>query len=287
MNLIQLGVAQWNLPYWVALLSSLLIAFVLVLAAWQKGDRFSHKLVLVLLSFNFALHFLKQFIPAYQSLWPGGLVSSSAENFCALMVLISPILYLSQSKFARDYLFYMGVLSGLVAILFPTRPVEFGFDTVDGIIETLRYYVCHIIILAIGPIMLAGKLHTLSRKRFWLQPLFILFALAICFANCALMNVLFHNFEWDALLERGNDFMNSSFCNGPGVAYDEVLGSAYPYLIPYVQIYYVEGILHFTPILWLFPFLILLSPLVFFLLCFPFTFKRKAREGKDGPKEVA
>ncbi len=271
---IGLSVEQFGVLYWIPIGLLLLLTPLLIILCKKKGEVFTHRFLIVMFSANFLLHFLKQvIIPSYIEKWPGGLVSSTAENFCAFMVLFSPLFYLSKNKFLRDYLFYMGIPSALAAYMMPTSPSTVDLLTPSGFLEVTRYYLCHAPIFYGGILMVASGIHKLSYKRYAAIPFMILIVLGLVWSNNALWNFAFHNFEWSELLSRDNPFMNSSYPNGPGVNLDATLGGIYPYLIPFLQTYKVDGVIYFTPIIWTLPLLIIISIVLFPALCLPFTLK--------------
>lgn len=260
--------------YWIAILALFLGFALAFLLCKRKGKDFTYKFVLVIYWFDFAQHFLKQLMPGYINVFPAYLVRSSAENFCALFVIVAPFFLMSKKKVLYDYLFYMGILSALLAYLNPSSPTTTDLRTVEGAFEITRYYLCHAPILYGGALLVLTGVHKLDYKRFWITPFSIFVACGICFVNSALMNVIFQNWDWSLLLDRENGYMNASFEVGPGTFVDGALSKFYPYLMNYVQIYYDgSGTLHFTPVLWTLPLFYAASPIVFLVLCLPFEAK--------------
>ena len=282
-----LYVTTGGILYWIAIIALVLGLVPAFLLCKKKGRKFAYRFILTLYWCDFALHFLKQLMPGYIDIFPAYLVRSTAENFCALFVIIAPFLLISKNKIAYDYLFYMGILSSLGAYFYPTAPGISDLRTIEGIFETTRYYVCHMPLLYGAVCLVAGGLHKLDYKRFWITPFNIFLACGICFVNSAAMNAIFHNWDWSLLLNRDNGYMNASFELGPGTSFDKSLGFLYPYMINVIQIYYnAQGELCFTPVLWTLPLFYALAPIVFLFLCLPFEHKHIKEDILSSPYRI-
>ena len=101
-----------------------------------KSARFISRFLFTIIALNFILHFCKQFFSSYRAELPGSLKKSTAENICAVSTLIFPFIYLSKNKTLKDYMFYMGVLSGIAATLLPVEAV--GHAPFD--VDVIRFY---------------------------------------------------------------------------------------------------------------------------------------------------
>lgn len=260
--------------YFIAVFALFLGLIILLLVSKKLGPKFAYRFVFWMYWANFALHFLKQFMPGY--FMGGGLYlsRSSMENFCALFVVTAPFMLLSKKKLLYDYLFYMGIISSIGAYLAPTSPATTNLLSVEGAFEVTRYYLCHAPLLYGGILLVVHGYHKLDYKRFWAVPFLIFVAQGICWVNSVVVNAIFHNFEWSELLSRENGFMNSSFENGPPKSLDKMFGWLYPYLFNHLQYYYNEaGEFCFTPVLWDLPLFYLVSPIIFVTLCLPFEIK--------------
>ena len=256
-----------NILYFAPIVFLVLTALGVGMLTKKKGEKWTYRFLLILSFVNFALHFLKQFFPSYIAMWPSGLARSTGENLCAVMVLASPFLLLSKNKYLYDYLFYMGVISSSLAYLFPTGAL--GLDLVDAsnLFEVGRYYLCHAPILLVAVSLLTGRIHKLDYHRLLHLPFLILAAYCLILLDDVLLNLILYRQDWSTLLDRGQDIFNSSFLFGPGVWLDEAFAWAYNYLIPGLQTYRIDGVIHFTPILWLAPYLFILTFLFGPLFC--------------------
>ena len=44
---------------------------------------------------------------------------SSLENFCAILIVISPFVFVFGNDYLKDYLFYVGIVSGITMVFIP------------------------------------------------------------------------------------------------------------------------------------------------------------------------
>ncbi|MDE7305962.1 MAG: hypothetical protein K2N33_01090, partial [Clostridia bacterium] len=106
----------------------------------RKSKKVQYWTLFGLLAFNFALHFLKLAFPVYRGRpFPAVLSKCTFENICAVSTLIFPFLFLSKSKAGKDYMFYLGLISGIGATFAP-MPIQ-GLAFYE--LETIRFYICH------------------------------------------------------------------------------------------------------------------------------------------------
>ncbi len=253
-------VQYFNFYYFLAIFGMAVLATLSLLLCKKKGKKFTHGFVLALIWANFALHFLKQFLPYYSSRWPNSLIDSGVPNLCAFLVFFSPLLYMSKNKYLRDYFFYVGVVSGILVYFWPTTPAEFQADGATYVLECIRFYWCHLVILIAPMAMMVGGIHTLSIRRIWAVPLLFTAVLGIIVVHCAIAGPILHlpGFvdEWGGVhgfFSRYNS--NESMQFGPQLKLDKTLGFIYPYYFPYVLSFPVEGGYMFVPALWLLPLL--------------------------------
>ena len=278
-------VHYFDIFYFIAIFGMVVLA---VLSGWlckKKGPEFTHRFVLVLVWVNFAIHFLKQFTPFYIDRWPYSLATSGVPNLCAFFVLFGPLMYLSKNKYFRDYFFYIGILSGVLVFLWPTTAVEVTYPDgtpVDGVayvLECIRFYLCHLLILVPPICMVAGGLHKLEFRRLWSIPLcfgFVLFVIGVHCVICGpVLRLPEYASEWfgpSGLFGRGSVYpgSNESMQFGPQAKFDKtILGSLYPFWFPYLLSYNIDGVTYFVPVLWMIPALYLgtyiIGPIMLFL----------------------
>ena len=79
----------------------------------QKGVLFG------LLALGLLMHFLKVFIPPYSVDEARMLRDSWFVNICGANIALFPFLFWSKSNKVKDYMFYIGVMSGFIVIVYP------------------------------------------------------------------------------------------------------------------------------------------------------------------------
>ncbi len=259
-------VRYFSLYYFIAIIALVLGTAGCLFLCRKLGKKFAFSFIVVLLFANFALHFVKQFFPLYMKNWPQKWTDSAIPNLCALFVVVSPFIFLWGNKYLKDYLYYIGIASGVLVYFVPTGAViegyPHGFADPNYVIEITRFYFCHFVIIAAPILMVDNGFHKLDYHRLWAVPISFTAALAIV----ALDGILFgpilkvpgYPHDWvgaDGILNRlgtHTGVANQSMTFGPQPNTDGALGWLHPYLIPYLQIYYVDGARYFTPVVWLF-----------------------------------
>lgn len=271
---ILLKVELFNFPYFLFIALDIVAFIVSVSFSRRLGKDWTYRFISVLAWSNFALHFLKQLNPFYVASWPEGLGRSTAENLCAFLIMASPFIIKWGNKYMKDYLYYIGMISSILVFLAPTGAIGLELGDLENFLEVLRFYICHVPLLIIGFLEVDSGFHELNYHRLIAVPIMFLFVEGILVANACFLNSVLYKMDWNLFLDRGNPLLNSSLPFGPTPGMDKMLGFIYPYLIPYLQTYYVDGVIKFTPVLYLFIPLCLGTALLGPLLALPFEKRR-------------
>ena len=258
-----------NLFYFIPIVLLAATAVLLRMLCKKKGEKWTFRFLFILAWANFACHFLKQFVPSYIGAWPLGLARSTMENLCAVMVVLTPFMMLSKKRVFLDYLYYMGMISASLAYLVPTGALGLQLGDPADLFEVARYYLCHAPIFLIGFLLVSARAHRLDYHRLIHIPFLVILALLIIALDDVFLNLILYRRDWMLLLDRDQPIFNSSFLFGPSSDVDGAFGWAYNYLIPGLQTYRVNGVLHFTPILWIVPYLFIATLLLGPLLALP------------------
>ena len=144
----------------------------------NKSEEFKKRYIASLLFFSLIVHFCKLLFPPYVN-DEFAIRKITPENICALSTLIFPFIFLSQNKVLKDYMFYVGILSGTLAVFFPLEAigkVAFSFDAI-------RFYVCHTIITVAPFLMVYAGLHKLNYRRIYKVPICFLIVYVIILVN--------------------------------------------------------------------------------------------------------
>ena len=250
------------------------------------GKKFSRKLILILLWSNFALHIVKQFTPYYFQRWPASLSESSATNFCALLIMVWPFIFLGNNKYLKDYAYYVGMLSAAAAYLIPTGPLNLDLGSIENFFEVVRFYGCHAPLLICGYLMVKDGFHKLDYRRLWALPLVMVgFNLVILLNGMFFYAVNFPGYtqDWQTLIAR-DGWLSGAAVFGPPLFMDKFLAPIYRISIPYLMVYYDNGLLRFTPSIWMLPSLYIAVAIIGPLMTYPFQ-KHEMRADFEGFKQ--
>ena len=113
---------------------------------------------------------------------------NTAYNMCALLILLSPLVYFSRSAFWKDFTFLTGAVAGLMAIAVPVWYI--GKDVSELGFSYLRFYLCHILLFLSSALTLALGHHRPSYRRCPKIGAAFLLALLIILCNDALCIIL-------------------------------------------------------------------------------------------------
>lgn len=153
-----------SLFYYIYILFCLGIFFGLYFLLRKKSKKVQYWVLFGFLAFNFVLHFVKLAFPIYvEKGFPGVIRKSSFENICAVSTLIFPFIFLTKSKAGKDYMFYLGTVSGILGCVAPMPVINLEFYQ----LETIRYYLCHGGIWIVPLLMVIFGLHELDYRRIW------------------------------------------------------------------------------------------------------------------------
>ena len=113
--------------------------FALYFILRHKTKRTQYWVLFGILALNFCLHFLKLAFSPYVEDLPESIRKVTFENICAVSTLVFPFFMLSKKKYLLDYMFYIGVISGVASMFAPLNVIGLGV----GEFETIRFYICH------------------------------------------------------------------------------------------------------------------------------------------------
>lgn len=246
----------------------------------RKRSPKTQKIVLFcILLFGLILHFLKCFIPPY-SLDADRLYRDIFFiNICGANIALFPFFFLIKNDRAKDYMFYIGVLSGLISILYPMEPMEKVNQAAEWL-DILRFYFHHTMLWAVPLLMVVFKLHKLSWRRVLYVPTYLLGVMLFIIANQVLQS------ELGFIPLRNDNFFNINYKNtsmiwGPSGAIGDFLAIFCPDFFKYVPVGEYTGEAKFWPWFWLvFPAYILITP-VAFLISLIFDYKNFLNDMKN------
>jgi hypothetical protein len=262
-------VEYFNFFYGLYIALALFLLTVLYLLLRGKSKKTSAIILFGLLFSSFVLHFLKLTAGYYQSWMPYSIRTVTPENVCAVSVLIFPWFFLSKKKILKDYMFYMGMISGIGTTIIPVDVI--GHHAFE--FETVRFYFSHILLWVVPLLMVLLKLHTLDYKRIVKVPLLVYLVLGIILVNeVILAGAGFVRIDYFYSYE----LRNSSLIFGPQAAV-EFLGGLFlpltPQIFTTVPVGANAGDVYYWPIVWLIIPSFIYFSIVSLLLSLPFEYK--------------
>ncbi len=234
------------------------------------------------LAIGFILHFLKIYIPPYSVDEARMLRDSWFSNICAANIALFPFMFFSKKDTVKDYMFYIGVISGFIAFVYPQEPIA-KIDQLAEQLDIVRFYYHHWMLIAIPLLMVLLKLHKPSYKRVWVAPVGLLLLMLFIMVNQVLQS------ELGFVPLRSNQeffgigYKNSSYIWGPGD--NDVIGSIFAIFTPefftIVPVGQYVGQTKYWPWFWIIvPVFVIVTPLAF-LLCMIFDRKNFCQDVKQ------
>jgi hypothetical protein len=236
--------------------------------ALRRASAVTQKAVLFgLLAAGFLMHFLKVYIPPYSVDEARMLRDSWFVNICGANIALFPFFFWSKNDKIKDYMFYIGVISGLIALFYPQEPIA-KVDQSAEQLDIIRFYYHHWMVLAVPLLMVLLGHHKLSYKRILNAPTGLLLLMLFIMLNQIFQSEL----GFIPLRDRENffgiDYKNTSYIWGPGTndAIGEFLAWFTPPVFKTVLVGEFAGQIKYWPWFWLItPVYILVTPLSFMI----------------------
>lgn len=257
---------------------------ILCLCLRKKSVKTVRVVLLTTAFLNFGLHFLKLAFPPYINGLPSSLQHSTLENICAVTTLFLPFVFLFEKQnFLHDYFYFIGLIGGLAAIIYPTEALgEFPFT-----FDVIRFYFCHSTLFVVPLVAALCGLYKPRLKMFWVIPLMFLVQEALVAINevCLVKGGLVNGSLTDLL---NKEFRNHSFVFGLKSDFQAFIPLVDPFIPGFLKTdaFGINGGTPFYfPVLWMtIPCFVYLIP-VYIVVSSPFAItdlikKRRLRKNK-------
>lgn len=247
---------------WIALVAGAGVGLYFLLN--NKTETTKKTVLLSILFFALILHFLKCLFPPYSTNQNRLYSDVFFINICAANICLFPMIFLSKSKVWKDYMFYLGLLGGGLAVLYPIEPM-LKTNPTEEVLDVIRFYLHHGILLLVPLLMVVFKLHTISYKRVWSIPGCLLVVMLFIMLNQVLQSELgFVALRGDDLFEIG--YKNSSYIWGPDDDIGYFIAKFCPDVFKTIPVGQFAGQEKYWPWVWLIvPAYLLLTPIAFLI----------------------
>ena len=258
-------IAMFNFWYffWLILAAGATVGLYFLL---HNRSVFAQKAVLFsLLAFGLLLHFLKAYIPPYSVDQARMLRDSWFVNICAANIALFPFLFFSKKNAVKDYMFYIGMISGLLALVYPQEPIA-KVDQLAEQLDIVRFYYHHWMLMAVPLLMVMLGLHKISYKRIWTAPVGLLLLMLFIMLNQVFQAELGFVPLRNQTGFFGIGYKNTSYIWGPGTndAIGNFLATFTPKIFRTVPVGQFAGAQKYWPWFWLVvPAFTLVTPLAF------------------------
>lgn len=258
-----MNIQMFNLCYFLFLALSVGGFLGLYFLLRHKSDKTKKIVLFSLLAFALLLHFLKVFIPPYSTDLARCYRDSWFINICGANICLFPFIFLSKSNKFKDYMFFIGVISGIISILYPLEPLQKISQSAEWL-DIIRFYIHHNILWYVPLLMVLFGLHKINYRRIVFVPLCMLTVMGFIMLNQILQS------ELGYIALRGDDLFNINYKNTSliwepkNVEILKAVTIFCPNIFKTIPVGQYAGQEKYWPLIWmLFPLYVYLIPITF------------------------
>lgn len=267
-----MNIQMFNLWYWFWVIISIGSTVGLYFLLRHKSQKTQKIVLFSILVLGLIAHFTKFLYPPYSTDTARMLRDAWFVNICGANIGLFPFMFFSKNEKVKDYMFYLGLLGGLIAVLVPLEPIA-KVNQAGEWIDIVRFYFHHTMLYAIPLLMVILGLHKLSYKRVFWCPVYLLGVMLFI-----MLNQIFQS-ELGFIPLRGDDMLNINYKNssliwGPGnESFAVILTALCPKIFKTIPCGQFAGQTKYWPWFWLIvPAFVYLVPICFGI-CLIFDFK--------------
>ena len=193
----------FNFPYFLYMFLSFGFMIGMFFAFRKCSRKVQNWVIIFFMVANLALHMIKAAFYPYNIkdnallyyIWP--------RNLSGIIIFLFPIFYFSKGKAGKDFMCILGVISGLITIIYPASKLNYDAYC----FETVRFYTCHMFNFIIPFLMVGWGHHVLDWKNCWKTPLYAMG----CFAVIMLVAIILSESGMNPL--RNSNFFKPNYDN--------------------------------------------------------------------------
>ncbi len=241
-----------------------LLSYLLLFRLLKNKNKLVKKSILfIFLLFGLLLHFIKIYFPPYSENETRLFNDIFFINICGANILMFPLIFLTKSNAGKDYMFFIGLLSGIISICLPIEVVLKGSKQIVEIFDVFRFYIQHSILWIVPLLMVTLGLHKISYKAVLTAPTGLLLLMLFI-----MLNQVFQ-YELGFVTPHTTDFFkikfkNTSYIWGPDDSIGYFIANFTPDIFKKVPVGQFAGETKYWPWFWLIvPAYILITPIAF------------------------
>jgi len=182
-------ISQFSLGHMILLVPTVLVftaLTVLLATKLKEREKLTRGVIVGVLFFGFFLHFARIIPLLGNHDWHQIVFTISPKSICAVSAMMFPFAFLFGGRTIRDYMFYVGIVTALIALIIPGE--IFGQNWYE--FDSIRFYLMHAVIVFAPIMMVACGFHKIVWHTSWRTGYIILCVFAVILADIVLMSAI-------------------------------------------------------------------------------------------------